>query len=112
MKKLTLFELNNKIESEKRLSIQFKGCEFKEANDKIYMIKLPKQLESHKGSLDFDKKLKSALKNLEAIAGQEIIFTNGEPIELEQTESGSIESSVVNGLIKFSASTGKITTYQ
>lgn len=56
MKKLTLFELNNKIESEKRLSIQFKGCEFKEANDKIYMTKLPKQLERHKGSLDFDKK--------------------------------------------------------
>ncbi|MGI3068015.1 hypothetical protein [Vibrio alginolyticus] len=108
MKKLTLFELNNKIESEKRLSIQFKGSEFKEANDKIYMIKLPKQLERHKGSLDFDKKLKSALKNLEAIAGQEIVFTNGEPIELEQTESGSIESSVVNGLIKFSASSGKI----
>ncbi|EJG0201169.1 hypothetical protein DC917_RS23950 [Vibrio parahaemolyticus] len=90
------------------MSIQFKGSEFKEVNDEIYMIKLPKQLEKHKGSLDFDKKLKSALKNLEAIAGQEIIFTNGEPIELEQSGSDSVQSSVVDGLIKFSASTGKI----
>lgn len=48
------------------------------------------------------------MKNLEAIAGQEIIFTNGEPIEIEQSESNSIQSSVVDGLIKFSASSGKI----